>query len=230
MELNDKNTKKSVLKAQLNSLEINEKDPTILKGTVIIHDFEKSWNNQIITEKVCAENMNTLIGKRIVCKYISSEDNYGLDALTDHEEVVSKDRVGNEVITTDTIAIGFIENVYIDNYTDENGNTKRVLFGNVVIWNDDKYANIVGLLQEWINRGIKIHMSVEYLYCNYNVIDGIEYLQTPILYVAHTLLNSEQRNEYAEILPAYDCATLISLNERKKWNKTINQLTKKKQQ
>ncbi len=171
--------------------------------------------------------MNTLIGKRIVCKYISSEDNYGLDALTDHEEVVSKDRVGNEVITTDTIAIGFIENVYIDNYTDENGNTKRVLFGNVVIWNDDKYANIVGLLQEWINRGIKIHMSVEYLYCNYNVIDGIEYLQTPILYVAHTLLNSEQRNEYAEILPAYDCATLISLNERKKWNKTINQLTKK---
>ncbi len=51
MELNDKNTKKSVLKAQLNSLEINEKDPTILKGTVIIHDFEKSWNNQIITEK-----------------------------------------------------------------------------------------------------------------------------------------------------------------------------------
>jgi len=219
--------KKSTFKAQFNSLEINTEDPTILRGKVVIHDFLPSWNNQCITEEVCTENMDTLIGKRIVCKYIPSVDNNGKDALTDHEENISINRdSGNEIIITDTIAIGFIESVYIDDYTDENGIIKKVLYGSVVIWNDDKYANIVGLLQEWINRNIKIHMSVEYLYMNYNVIDGIEYLQTPILYVAHTFLNSEQRNDVAEVLPAYDCATLISLNERTKWNKAINNINK----
>jgi hypothetical protein len=227
MDLDNKNIKKSIFKAQFNSLEINIEDPTILRGKIIIHDFEPSYNKQCITEEICSENMNTLIGKRIVCRYISSEDNNGMDALSSHEEDISNDRDnGNEIIITNTIAIGFIENVYIDDYTDNDGNVKRVLFGEVLIWNDDKYKNIVGLLQEWINRGIKIHMSVEYLYCNYNLLDGIEYLQSPILYVAHTLLNSEQRQDVAEVLPAYDCATLISLNERTKWNKAINQISK----
>lgn len=218
--------KKAIFKAQFNSLEINQEDPTLLKGKVIIHDFEKSWNNQVITEEVCSENMSTLIGKRIVCKYVPCEDNNGVDALKGHEELEGTDREGNPIFITDTIAIGFIENVYIDDYTDENGNTKRVLYGDVIIWNDDKYANIAGLLQEWISRGVKIHMSVEYLYINFNVVDGVEYLQSPILYVAHTLLNSEQRGDYAEILPAFDVSTLISLNERQKWNKAINQINK----
>ncbi|BDR74183.1 hypothetical protein K144316041_p20220 (plasmid) [Clostridium tetani] len=224
IKLDSNNAKRSTLKAQFNSLEINKQDPTILRGTVIIHDFEKSGNNQVITEEVCAENMNTLIGKRIVCKYIPSENNNGTDALTDHEESEGKDREGNDIVVTNTVAIGFIENVYINDYIDESGNSKRVLFGDVVIWNDEKYSNITGLLQEWLDRGIQVHMSVEYLYCNYNVVEGIEYLQSPIIYVAHTLLNSEQRGEYAEVLPAYDCASLISLNEKKQWNKTINQL------
>lgn len=224
--MNSNNVKTSTLKAQFNSLEINEQDPTLLKGTIIIHGFEKSWNGQVITEDICAENMNTLIGKRIVCKYISPENNNGVDALTDHEEIEGKDREGNDTLIRNTNAIGFIESVYIDDYTDINGNVERVLFGNIVLWNDDKYTDIIGLLQEWLDRGIKIHMSVEYLYCNYNVVEGVEYLQSPIIYVAHTFLNSEQRGEYAEVLPAYDCATLISLNEKEKWNKTINQLSK----
>lgn len=225
--MNSKIQKRSILKAQFNTLEINQEDPTILKGTVIIHDFDRSWNNQVISEEVCVENMDTLVGKRIVCKYIPSEDNNGVDALTDHEEIIGKDRdTGQDAIFTDTIAIGFIESVFIDDYVNEEGHTKKALYGNIVIWNDDKYANIVGLLQEWIDRGVKIHMSVEYLYCNYNVVEGVEYLQSPILYVAHTLLNSEERGEYAEIMPAYDCATLINLNERQQWNKTINQLSK----
>ncbi|AEB77387.1 coiled-coil domain-containing protein [Clostridium botulinum] len=219
--------KKSIFKAQFNSIEINQEDPTLLKGTVIIHDFGKSWNNQIISEEVCAENMNTLIGKRIVCKYISNEENNGIDALGEHEEKEGKNRNGKDVVITDTIAIGFIENVYIDDFTDENGNIKRVLYGDVVIWNDDKYQDVTGLLMEWLNNGVKIHMSVEFLYCNYNMIDGIEHIQSPILYTAHTLLNSEDRGDCIEIEPAYDSAQLLSLNEKKTWNKAINQVIKK---
>lgn len=221
--------KSSSFKAQFNSLEINKEDTTIIKGKVIVHGFDQSWNGQIITEEVCTENMSTLIGKRIVCKYISAEDNNNVDALGSHEEIEGKDRQGNSIIITDTLPIGFIENVYIDNYTDENNIVKRVLWADVVLWNDDKYANVIELLQDWLNRGIKIHMSVEYLYKNYNFIDGIEYVQSPIIYVAHTLLNSEDRGECVEILPAYDESQLtsLSLNVRDIWNKAISQLIKK---
>ena len=41
--------KKNDFKVQFNSLNICTDDPTILKGKVIIHDFEPSWNNQGIT-------------------------------------------------------------------------------------------------------------------------------------------------------------------------------------
>jgi hypothetical protein len=222
--LENNKQKQGIIKAQFNSLAINNNDPTMLKGKLIVHDFEKSWNGQIITEEVCQENMSTLIGKRVVCKYIPSEDNNGVDAITNHEEIIIKDRdTNNEMVGTDTIAIGFIENVYIDDYTDSNNNTKRVLYADVVIWNDDKYSNIAGLLKEWLDRGVLVHMSVEYLYCNYNVVGGVEYVQSPILYVAHTFLNSEQRGDFAEVLPSYDVAQLVSLNERDKWNKAVSQ-------
>jgi hypothetical protein len=220
--------KKTLLKAQFNSIEVNPSDPTILTGTIIIHDFLKSWNNQVISEEICQENMNTLIGKRVVCNYIPCENNNGIDALTDHEDTIGYDRnTGNEMIITNTLAIGFINEVYIDDYTDKDGNTKRVLYGKVVIWNDDKYKNIAGLLKEWLDRGIKIHMSVEYLYVNYQFIDGVEYVLSPIVYTAHTILNSEQRGEYLEVLPAYDDAQLLSFNDRQSWNKALNQIINK---
>ena len=221
------NEKKHDFKIQFNSLNVCPDDPTILKGKVIIHDFEPSWNNQCITEEVCAENMKTLIGKRISCKYIPCENNNGVDALKGHENRIGKDRDGNDIAVTDTIAIGFIENVYIDDYTDENGIAKRVLFADVVIWNDDKYSNIAGLLKEWLDRGVKIHMSVEYLYMNYNVVNGVEYIQSPIIYSAHVLLNSENRENIKEVLPAYDVATLLSFNDREKWNKAVNEILNK---
>lgn len=208
----------------LNNLSTVENDPTILHAKLIVHDFEESGNHQIITEDVAKDNIQTLVGKRICCKYISRDDNSGEDALGSHGEIESIDRDGNEVIITDTMAIGFIENVYIDDYTDENGVAKRVIFADAILWNDDKYKDIVGLLNEWLERGVKIFMSVEYLYFNYTLKDGIEYIQSPIIYVAHTLLNSENRGDLIEILPSYDCATLLSFNELQTWNKAVASL------
>lgn len=220
----EKFNKNGQVKMSLNSLSTVENDPTILHAKLIVHDFEVSGNNQIITEEVASDNIQTLVGKRICCKYINREDNYGEDALGSHEEIESKDRDGNETIITDTMAIGFIEEVYIDTYIDENGIEKKVVFAEAIIWNDDKYKDVVGLLKEWLERGIKINMSVEYLYFNYSLKDGIEYIQSPIIYVAHTLLNSENRGDVIEILPSYDCATLLSFNELQTWNKAVASL------
>lgn len=226
-KMTNKTEKNQFFKAQFNSITQDDKDPTLLKSTMIVHDFERSWNNQVITEEICRENMNTLIGKRIVCKYVPSEDNDGKDALKGHEEFIGINRDGKQDIMTGTIAIGFIENVFIDDYKNIDGTVKKVLYANAVIWNDEKYADIVGLLKEWIDRGIKIHMSVEYIYYNYSMVEGVEYLQSPIVYLANALLNSEERENCAEVLPAFDCASLISLNEKQQWNKAINQLSSK---
>jgi hypothetical protein len=83
------------------------------------------------------------------------------------------------------------------------------------------------LLKQWLANSIKIHFSVEYYYFNYNVDSGIEYIQSPIIFNALTALNSEDRGNAIEVLPAYDCATLTSFNELKdQWNKAINSLNK----
>ena len=223
--------KQGIFHMQFNSITQDTNDPTLLKGTVIVHDFEASGNKQIITEEVCVENMQTLVNKRIVCKYIPCENNLGVDALGGHEMVEGKRRItGESIVITETIAIGFISNVYIGDLTNADGTTKKVLYADVVIWNDDKYSNVVGLLQEWLNKGIDINMSVEFLYWNYNVINGIEYIQTPIIYQAHTLLNSEQRGLVGAIQPAYQCAKLLSLNEKQNWNKAINSIVKKEEE
>ena len=209
----------------LNELKIDEKDPTIKRGKVFVFDFEVSGNGQIITEEVAKENINTLVGKRITCKYISKSENGGeLDALGDHAENEGMDRDDEPIPITDTIAIGFIEKAYIEEYQDNNGITKKGVFADIIIWCDDKYANIVGLLEEWLDRGIKINMSVEYYYFNYNKKDGIEYIQSPIYFNAHTLLNSEDRGNSVVIAPSYEYARLISLNEIKIYNKAINSL------
>lgn len=212
-----------------NSLETVPNDPTILKAKVTIFDFKKSGNNQIITKEVAEENIQTLLGKRICCKYITRQENNGMDTLGSHEQYETINRDGEDVIYTNTNAIGFIDNVYIDNYTDENGFTKEVVFGDVILWCDDHYSDIIGLLQEWMNNGVHINMSVEYYYYNYNVQDGVEYIQSPIIFNAHTLLNSEDRGNAIEVLPAYDCATLTSFNELKdQWNKALNSLNQSK--
>lgn len=222
--------RKSELLMQFNSIVEKVNDSTICEATLIIHDFEESWNGQVITEEICAENMNTLVNKRIVCKYINAEDNEGLDTLTDHEECYGKDRNGNDIIITDTMAIGFIKEVYIGDHVDSDDNSKRVLFAKATLWNDDKYKNVIGLLKDWLDRGIKINMSCEYLYANYKVENGVEYIQSPIIYTGHCLLGSEDRGSYEKIDGAYDIAECLSLNQKQVWNKAINRLLNTKKE
>lgn len=214
----DKRTK---FKMQFNNIIENLADPTLLDAEIIIHDFEVSENKQCITREVCEENKDSLIGKRITCQYISADNNNGLDALGDHGEYVGIDRNGNEHIYTDTIAIGFIKDVYIGTH-----DNKECLMGKCVLWRDDKYKDITDLLIEWDRRGIKICCSCEYLYLNYEVKDGIEYIKSPIIYTAHTVLNSEERGDACIVQPAYDIAAM-SFNEIKSWNNAINTLNTK---
>ena len=221
--MNNENMKKGKFYMQMNSLKQNPEDPSLLDALYIIHDFEESWNGQVITEEVSSENMKFLINKPIVCKYIPKGENNGVDSLTDHEQFIDQDRnTGEDFISTDTISIGVITDVYIDDFTDENGVTKRVLYGKAVLW-FDKNRNICLLLDEWMTKDIVVPASVEYMYHNYNMIDGVEHIQSPLIYLAHALLNAEDRENYPQIYPAYDSARLVNLNMQDQWNKAVAQ-------
>ena len=224
--MEEQNKKLGQFKMSLNSLETVPNDPTILKSDIVIFDFEKSGNNQVITKEVALDNMKFLIGKRLCCKYINKEDNGGaLDALGTHEQYETTNRLGEDVIYTATEGIGFIEDVYIGTYTDDSGIEKEAVIGKCIFWCDDHYSDVINLMKQWISDSIKIHFSVEYYYYNYTVENGIEYIQSPIIFNALTALNSEDRGNAIEVLPAYDCATLTSFNELKdQWNKAVNSL------
>lgn len=212
---------------KLNSLEQNPDDPSLLDALFVIHDFEESWNGQIITEDIASENMKFLVSKPIVANYVSKDKNGGLDAITDHEEFLDVDRnTDEEFVSTGTNAIGVFTDVYIDDFTDENDITKKVLYGKAVLW-FDKCRNVCLLLDEWVGKGIVIPASVEYMYYNFNMTDGIEYIQSPLIYLAHALLNAEDRNEIEQVYPAYDSARLVSFNMEDEWNKAVAQISNK---
>lgn len=223
----DKDMKKGKFHMKLNSLEQNPDDPSLLDALFVIHDFEESWNGQIITEDIASENMKFLVSKPIVANYVSKDKNDGLDAITDHEEFLDTDRnTDEEFVATGTNAIGVFTDVYIDDFTDENDITKKVLYGKAVLW-FDKCRNVCLLLDEWVGKGIVIPASVEYMYYNFNMTDGIEYIQSPLIYLAHALLNAEDRNEIEQVYPAYDSARLVSFNMEDEWNKAVAQISNK---
>lgn len=210
--------KKSNLKLLLNSVS-NHDDPTLLKATFIIHDFEESWNGQVITKEVALENAHTLLNKPIVAKYFPSDDNGTTnDALGSHEQYLSQDRYGKDKIKMDTVAIGVI----VTEGYELTVNDQECLAVDAVLWRS-RHTDVCDLLLEWYQRGVRIVSSVEYLYMNYTHRDNVEYIESPIYYDGHCLLNAEDRGEHDKVLPAYDSSHLLSFNDLTKFNRLVAQ-------
>lgn len=217
--------KKSQFNLVLNSVVQSTEDPTLLKATFVIHDFELSWNGQVITKEVALENIHTLKNKPIVAKYYPVVDgNSSTDALGTHEQRVGVDRYGNQVVKMDTIPIGVITTEGYIITLDE----KEVIAVDAVLWGM-RFNDVCNLLLEWYQRGIKIVSSVEYFYKNYTFRDGIEYIESPIIYDGHCVLNSELRGEHDKVMPAYDSSHLLSFNDVKEFNRLVAQAIKQEE-
>lgn len=200
------------MKMKLNSLEKTD-NPNQAFAKFVVHDFLPSWYGDVITREVCQENLSTLIGQYICCGYISREDNNGEDALLDHMVTKEIDRnTGRERQNTMTTPIGHITNAYIARGINSNGEEDDVLYCEAILWLD-KFRNVIGLLDEWLTNGINIPCSCEYSFMNYNVVDGVSYIQSPIYYKGHCILNAEQRGDVEEMLPAYDCSKLVGYGD-----------------
>lgn len=183
---------------------------TNLYADFIIHGFECSHNGQVIEEEVCEENMDTLIGAPVLVKYYNEGDK-GKDHLGTHEVYITKNRdTGSDMMATDTFAIGTFQSAEIKDMN-VNGENKRCLVGHAQLW-VERYYNVCSLLNEWLNKGIQIYCSCEYTFKNYEMKDNIQYIKSPYSYTGHTILNSEEKDGYGVVLPAYDEAAMVCWN------------------
>lgn len=207
-------------------------NPSQLEGLFVVHDFEKSWNNAVITKEVCEENMHYLLGQYICCKYISKQENDGLDALGSHEAYIDINRdTDEEMMGTATVPIGYITDVYIAVGIKSDGTEGEVFYCKATLWLN-KFYNVLSFLQEMIDKGVNIPCSVEYGYSNFTMKDGVRYDQSPIYYEALCILNPEDRGEIKKVLPAYDssCFKGFSFNEAVRTDiENINQNEKEKE-
>jgi len=206
---------KGICNLQLNSITTVDNDPTLIKCTFSILDFEVSGNKQIVSKELALEAASTLSLKPLLCQYFSNT-NYENpnDHFGSHGQFKTKDRYGNEVIATNTIAIGTSNETggYIGTVQDENGNDIEVLMCDFYIW-VDRFTDIANLINEMWQAGINLKSSCEYLYKNFKVEDGITYIQGPLIFTGHCLLKSNENN-MGEVRPAYDSSQLVSFNER----------------
>ena len=208
------NLNKNIINMSLNSIS-KTNNPSQLEATFVVHDFKRSWNNAIITKEVCESNMHYLVGQYICCKYISRQENYGLDALGSHEAYLDINRdTGEEMVSTDTVPIGHITDVYIAEGTNSDGTEGEVFYCKATLWLN-KFYNVLSFLNEMVENGINVPCSVEYGYSNFIMQDGVRYDQSPIYYEALCILNPIDRGSVKEVLPAYDSSKFkgFSFNE-----------------
>lgn len=185
---------------------VPQKDSTV-DVEFIIHDFELSLNGAIVSEQVCVENANTIINKPILAKYVYDGDNTQ-DYFTDHEVTLTTNRdTGDVLVTTDTVALGVFTGWEIKEV-----NGKRVFCAKGVLWSD-RYYNACSLLYDMFNSGTKINTSCEYLYSNYKVRDGVQHIESPIVYDGHCILNSRQVDDQDIVLGAYESSQMTSFNQ-----------------
>lgn len=199
--------------------EQGEIDPTLLKATFSILDFNESGNKQIVSKEECLKSAFSLKNKPLLCEYKETTDfENPNDDFGSHEEYKSKLRNGQECILTKTHAIGVSDDKgYLGVIKDDNGNDLDVLLCDFLLW-AYRYPNEIMLMNEFYEKGETLYSSCEYYYTSSTVVDGIEHIQD-IYFDGHTVLG---RN----VAPAYNSSKLISFNA--KWNKAMNELNKTK--
>ena len=203
------------LNVQLNSISLNEDDPTLLNCKFTILDFELSGNNVIVGKEEGIELGKTIKGKPIRALY-KNDDDFG-----DHEAEISTDRNGNEYMKRNTIPIGvFTSDGYIEE-VEINGEMKEVLVADAHLWYS-QFKESIQLLMEWFDEGLDIQMSCEYLYSNYEFKDGIEYHRSPLLFEAHTILGKN-------VAPSYKSAKLLQFNQLEEFSLAVAQALNNKE-
>jgi len=222
------NDLKGLCNLQLNNISSVDNDPSLLKLTFSILDFNVSGNNQIVSKELAIEAAPSLKLKPLVCQYNETTDYQNQnDHFGSHGVIKKKNRYGKDIITTNSIVIGTSNETggYLGTIKDNNGNETEVLMCDFYLWLD-KYQDIANLINEMWEAGIPLKSSCEFVYKNYKVENGISYILSPLIFLAHCILKSNE-HDLGVIEPAYDSSQLVSFNQR--WNKAISQAVEEQQ-
>ena len=213
---------KNELNVMLNSISLNEDDPTLLNCKFIVLDFEVSGNNVIVGRNEGLELGKTIKGKPIRTLY-KEQSSLGTkdDDFGDHEAELSVDRNGKDYMKRNTIPIGvFTSEGYVEE-VEINGELKEVLVADAHLWYS-QFKEPIQLLIDWFEQGLDIQMSCEYLYSNYEFKDGIEYHKSPLVFEAHTILGKD-------VTPSYKSAKLLQFNQLEEFNLAVAQALNNKE-
>lgn len=226
MDLKDMN--KGLCSLKLNAITSVDNDPLLSKLTFSILDFNISGNRQIVEKDLAIEASPSLKGKPLLCVY---SPNTNLDEesnahFNDHGEELKLDYFGKEYIGTSSIAIGTaLEGGYITTMKNESGEDEEVLACDFYVWND-RNVEVIQLINEMYEQGLPLYSSCEYYYFNYEMIDGIQKIKSPLIFSGHCCLGSGE-NGSEKVDPAYDCSKMLSFNE--KLNEAIHKAINNKQ-
>lgn len=208
--------------------EQKQEDPTLLKATFIILELDVvSWNNELITEEEGIKMASSMKHKPLLCQYFKTDDYENPnDHFGSHGATVDKFRKGGEEIkATNTFAIGVSsdEGCYVSEI-EEDGIKKKVLMCDYYLW-VSRYLNVCSLIEDIYNSDADLFSSCEYLYKDYEVIDGVTYPKN-IIFEGHCLLGSREDGSIVE--PAFDVSKLTKFNE--KWKKALNEINNKEEE
>lgn len=220
MEFDEKTMKKGICTLKLNEMAQDENDPLLIRCTYSIIDFSQSGNNQIIPKELGIESAPSLKNKPLLCVYTKNTNDSNTnpnDFFSGHGEFEGQDRYGNDIIDSNSIAIGFAPSGgFLTTIKDENDIDKEVIACEFVLW-ADRNIPILQLIQAIYDSGEPLYSSCEYWYYNYEVNEGIETLKSPLLFSGQCLLGNGHQ-------PAFESSKLLSLNE--KWEKAVNECIK----
>ncbi|MGD6876782.1 hypothetical protein [Bacillus infantis] len=180
-------------------IEISSKDKVTKEATMLVHKIEYANGNGLDFKQEYVEKYkDTMLNKPVVARYYPLDDDLG-----DHEPIFDSN---GKIIRLETIAIGTIKDVWIDELKIDDETSVGALYAKADLWNY-KYPEIIECLEKLFNDG-NAESSVEVEIYSYGDNPTPEYrYPTDYCYIGNCLLGST-------VLPADSNAGVISLSQK----------------
>ena len=163
-------------------IEISSKDNVSKEVTMLVHKIDFVNGNGLDFKEVYVEQFkDTLVNKPVVAKYYPLQDDLG-----DHEPIF--DEQGN-IIGLETIAIGTIKEVWVDDFSINSETTVKALYAKADLWNY-KYPQVVSCVEKLFSNG-NADTSVEVEIYSYGENPTASYrYATDYVYIGNCILGS----------------------------------------
>ncbi|MGG3987514.1 hypothetical protein [Bacillus smithii] len=180
-------------------IEISSKNNVTKEIIMLVHKIDFVNGNGLDFKLEYTEKFkDTLLNKPVVTQYYPLKDDLG-----DHEAIF--DSEGN-IIGLETIAIGTIKEVWIDDFETDSGTTVKALFAKADLWNY-KYPEIIACVEKLFNSD-NADSSVEVEIYAYGENPTYQYrYATDYCYIGNCLLGST-------VIPADSDAGIISIAQK----------------